>query len=185
MDSTKWGTPPAVAGEPVAWLDPWTGTKVTTDYDAYGKHGIPLYTAPQPAPPADSVTAPAGGVVVTDDMVLAALRAQYPAAYGQYLRHPANGPKTSLRTESEIDTARRMIVAALSAAPIPPTHAADSALEDAARYRWIAAHCRSTSEHWGGRWSIVVEGPAPKSHDSKDDFDAAIDAASKQGANHD
>ena len=44
----KWGTSPAVAGEPVAWLDPWTGTKVTTDYDAYGKHGIPLYKAPQP-----------------------------------------------------------------------------------------------------------------------------------------
>ena len=38
----------AQAAEPVAWLDPWTGTKVTTDYDAYGKHGIPLYTAPQP-----------------------------------------------------------------------------------------------------------------------------------------
>ena len=37
----KWGQP-AQAGEPVAWLDPWTGTKVTTDYDAYGKHGIPL-----------------------------------------------------------------------------------------------------------------------------------------------
>ena len=43
----KWGQP-AQAEEPVAWLDPWTGTKVTTDYDAYGKHGIPLYTAPQP-----------------------------------------------------------------------------------------------------------------------------------------
>ena len=42
----KWGQP-AQAAEPVAWLDPWTGTKVTTDYDAYGKHGIPLYTAPQ------------------------------------------------------------------------------------------------------------------------------------------
>ena len=40
--------PIAQAAEPVAWLDPWTGTKVTTDYDAYGKHGIPLYTAPQP-----------------------------------------------------------------------------------------------------------------------------------------
>ena len=39
---------PAQAEEPVAGLDPWTGTKVTTDYDAYGKHGIPLYTAPQP-----------------------------------------------------------------------------------------------------------------------------------------
>ena len=37
----KWGQP-AHAAEPVAWLDPWTGTKVTTDYDAYGKHGIPL-----------------------------------------------------------------------------------------------------------------------------------------------
>ena len=47
----KWGTP-AQAAEPVAWLDPWTGTKVTTDYDAYGKHGIPLYTAPQPVAPA-------------------------------------------------------------------------------------------------------------------------------------
>ena len=43
----KWGQP-AQAAEPVAWLDPWTGTKVTTDYDAYGKHGIPLYTAPPP-----------------------------------------------------------------------------------------------------------------------------------------
>ena len=43
----KWGMP-AQTAEPVAWLDPWTGAKVTTDYDAYGKHGIPLYTAPQP-----------------------------------------------------------------------------------------------------------------------------------------
>ena len=31
------------AWEPVAWLDPWAGTKATTDYDVYGKHGIPLY----------------------------------------------------------------------------------------------------------------------------------------------
>ena len=47
----KWGTQqPAHSGEPVAWLDPWTGTKVTTDYDAYGKHGIPLYTHPPAAP---------------------------------------------------------------------------------------------------------------------------------------
>lgn len=67
----------------------------------------------------------------------------------------------------------------------PAPAQADSVLEDAARYRWLAEHCRSTSEHWGGRWSIVVEGPAPKSHDSEDDFDAAIDAGRKQGANHD
>jgi len=43
----RWGQP-AHSGEPVAWLDPWTGAKVTTDYDAYGKHGIPLYTTQQP-----------------------------------------------------------------------------------------------------------------------------------------
>ena len=46
---TRWGQP-AHSGEPVAWLDPWTGNKVTTDYDAYGKHGIPLYTHPPAAP---------------------------------------------------------------------------------------------------------------------------------------
>ena len=43
----KWGQP-AHSGEPVAWLSPWRADQVTTDPDAYGKHGIPLYTAPQP-----------------------------------------------------------------------------------------------------------------------------------------
>ncbi len=42
----RWGQP-AHSGEPVAWLDPWRADQVTTDYDAYGKHGIPLYTAPR------------------------------------------------------------------------------------------------------------------------------------------
>lgn len=56
----------------------------------------------------------------------------------------------------------------------------ERAEKDAERYRFLAEHCRSTSEHWGGRWSIVVEGPAPKTHDSEDEFDAAIDAAISQ-----
>ena len=60
-----------------------------------------------------------------------------------------------------------------------------SLLEDAARYRFLAGQCRSTSEHWGGRWSIIVDGPAPKSHGSEKDIDEAVDAARKQGANHD
>lgn len=51
--------------------------------------------------------------------------------------------------------------------------------KDAERYRWLAAHARITSEHWGGRWSLVIDGPAPKSHNSEDDLDAAIDAAMK------
>ena len=38
------------AQEPVAWLNPWRADQVTTDYDAYGERGIPLYTAPQPTP---------------------------------------------------------------------------------------------------------------------------------------
>lgn len=63
----------------------------------------------------------------------------------------------------------------------PQEAATSQDAEDAARYRWLAAYCRSTSEHWGGRWSIVIDGPAPKSHDSEDYFDAAIDAAMKKG----
>ena len=42
----KWGQP-AVKGDPVAWLSPWRKDQVTTDYDAYGKHGIPLVVAQQ------------------------------------------------------------------------------------------------------------------------------------------
>ena len=42
--------PQQEAQEPVAWLNPWRADQVTTDYDAYGERGIPLYTAPQPAP---------------------------------------------------------------------------------------------------------------------------------------
>ena len=42
----KWGQP-AHSGEPVAWLSPWRADQVTTDYDAYGEHGIPLYAASQ------------------------------------------------------------------------------------------------------------------------------------------
>ena len=34
--------PQQEAQEPVAWLNPWRADQVTTDYDAYGKHGIPL-----------------------------------------------------------------------------------------------------------------------------------------------
>lgn len=54
---------------------------------------------------------------------------------------------------------------------------AGDVVRNAERYRFLAERCRSASEHWGGRWWIVIDGPAPKSHDSEDDFDAAIDAA--------
>ena len=54
----KWGQP-AHSGEPVAWLSPWRADQVTTDYDAYGERGIPLYTAPQPSPTAQTDRQPA------------------------------------------------------------------------------------------------------------------------------
>ena len=85
------------------------------------------------------------------------------------------------KSESDREAALNCVDVLWEAASAP----ADSVLEDAARYRFLAEHCRSTSEHWGGRWSIIINGPAPKSHDSEDDFDEAVDAARKQGANHD
>ncbi len=51
--------------------------------------------------------------------------------------------------------------------------------KDAGRYRWLRDCCRSSGEHWGGRWSIIVDGPVPKTHNDSDDFDAAIDSAIK------
>jgi|GEM_PF-2988825 len=56
------------------------------------------------------------------------------------------------------------------------------AQEDAKRYRFLAADCRKTSEHWGGRWSIVIDGPAPEMPDREEDFDASIDAAMRKTA---
>jgi TolA-binding protein len=47
---------------------------------------------------------------------------------------------------------------------------------DAERYRWLRKCARATSEHWGGRWSLVTEGPAPENATSAG-IDAAIDAA--------
>lgn len=66
----------------------------------------------------------------------------------------------------------------LAADRIDALEAENAALRvDAERMRWIAAHCRSTAEHWGGRWSIVIDGPAPVRHDEEDALYAAIDAA--------
>ena len=53
--------------------------------------------------------------------------------------------------------------------------------KDAARYRWLSMDCRSSGEHWGGRWSIVIDGPAPDTYNYSG-VSAAIDAAlSTQG----
>jgi hypothetical protein len=57
-------------------------------------------------------------------------------------------------------------------------HAEVEALRaDAERYRWLRGNARATSEHWGGRWSLVIEGPAPGGNAPAASIDAAIDAA--------
>lgn len=226
----------ASAGEPVAWLDPWTGAKATTDYDAYGKHGIPLYTVPQLAPAPSAVadliaaleearsainsmkveaeTAGQGDEQMmleacetisneglqADMAIRAALAsAPKPSSTPQADSQPAPTYKDSTPElhvgdsafeswystynpahKSDKQRARDAYAAGMGDPLVMAAPVAQGDAEDAARYRFLAGHCRSTSEHWGGRWSIVVEGPAPESHDSKDDFDAAIDAARSQ-----
>jgi len=103
--------------------------------------------------------------------------AQEPAAFR--CLHEWDGlTRTSMPPKYACKHCHNFFDAPPSPAPQPaPAPLSDDAVKDAARYRFLAGHCRSTSEHWGGRWSIVVDGPAPKSHDSEDDFDAAIDAA--------
>ena len=65
-----------------------------------------------------------------------------------------------------------------AAAELRRLHAECDALRaDAERYRWLRQCARATSEHWGGRWSLVIEGPAPGSNDAPASIDAAIDAA--------
>lgn len=119
---------------------------------------VPLYSAPQPLP------AEVLGWIYEDEL-------------------PQGYPYEAMNVRSRVDGVRLFPVFGPHAAPLPASAPLSDDAKDAARYRFLAGHCRSTSEHWGGRWSIVVDGPAPKSHDSEDDFDDAVDAAiAAQGA---
>jgi hypothetical protein len=65
------------------------------------------------------------------------------------------------------------------ATPTPAEPPAD-VVRDAERYRWLRDKCRATGEHWGGRWSLVIEGPCPDGDESSGAIDKAIDAAIKR-----
>lgn len=52
----------------------------------------------------------------------------------------------------------------------------DALWADVQRYRWLMGNSRICPEHWGSRWSIVVESRNP-ADDSAAAVDAAIDAA--------
>ena len=153
----KWGQS-AHSGEPVAWLSPWRADQVTTDYDAYGKHGIPLYTAPQPLPAAQ-------GDALSDEAVRVPLDSLH--ADAAYLIGRLR--EGSMPYARAIEIIRERIDAAKAA--IRARAPADSVLEDAARYRAFIECgqpiCFMGEEYYG-----------------KAALDAAIDAARKQGGQH-
>ena len=61
---------------------------------------------------------------------------------------------------------------------------ADSVLEDAARYRWIRGPVEESTRY--SRWRIEYwDGPNGWQPMQRERMDSAIDAARKQGANHD
>lgn len=167
MIDAQQAAPKQEVQEPHGWLYEWTHssatgkpdstyTAFTTDEAHARKHDNcrAIYTAPQPAP-----------------AELERLRERI-ARMGLDVDRAMRG---HVNEQSPLGTQRLAAIAALvKPKPAPPS---DDVVKDAARYRFLAGHCRSTSEHWSGRWSIVVDGPAPKSHDSEDDFDEAVDAA--------
>lgn len=135
--------------------------------------------------PADSGAAPAGGEI---DRLRAAL------VYVAYALHDT--PKYMLAegiTLIDGDTVRvsrdgwTVEASVNPARAAPPAQAADSVLEDAARYRWLRN--KSTVLHntaWlGGATAVQRDVDFLRRDDALAALDAAIDAARKQGANHD
>ena len=215
--------PQQEAQEPVAWYV--TGCSRLLDEaeaKAEARHiggtarAIPLYTAPQPSPKADSQPAPANtrqiaecyGDCPTDPKTCAnqcKFEGRAPHAPADSVTAPAAGAVAHTISDAQIEAmpvwrnfvglwpeSRREIVDAvvdlLAAAPTPPVQAADSVLEDAARYRWLREH-RIIDLHANPSvpWVVRCEfQPIPTTTAIVGEaLDAAIDVARKQGANHD
>ena len=124
-------------------------------------------TATTPAPAADSVTAPAAPskslpYEPTSAMLIAARE-----------RDPA----------LPIETVRAIYWAMWRKAPTPPTQAADSVLEDAARYRWLRNKSQVVLDRawFGGMTARNHYGHFLSRDGALAALDAAIDAARKQG----
>ena len=63
---------------------------------------------------------------------------------------------------------------------LTPAEPPADVVRDAERYRWLLENARATAEHWGGRWSLVIDSPAPGKDASSEAINAAIDAAIKR-----
>ena len=60
-----------------------------------------------------------------------------------------------------------------------PTQVADIVMEDAARYRWLRLALADRTNNGKSHWFCSIAAGRPE------ELDAAIDAARKQGTNHD
>src|SRR5574343_7623 len=85
----------------------------------------------------------------------------------------------SICSQRHIQSVIEELIETALAAPTPAEAPADVA-RDAERYRWLRDKCRATGEHWGGRWSLVIEGPCPDGEKSSGAIDKAFDVAIKR-----
>lgn len=142
----------------------------------------------QPAPQADSVTAPAGGVEVdwereTDDPIaeMDAIFEVYKRSMGKPAPDAEMGrivEKTRLMLMSWWGWHREDIRAALVAArATPPAQAADSVLEDAARLDWLESDVGCRVFHLGKSWYTRANFGMP--YRKRASLREAIDAARK------
>ena len=197
--------PQQEAQEPVAWLSPWRADRVTTDYDAYGEHGIPLYTAPQPAPTQEAqepcpTCAALARAVMCDQVSFD----RKPDCYGirQITDDEGIEEWEDIRTSPDVAreeatdmmaTGRGEIyeVVPLWATPQPSltAKAADSVLEDAARLERerICAAIKAEDDYCVDQGDYMLDSDdcikIVRGEWVRPDF--AVDAARKQGANHD
>jgi len=142
-------------------------------------------TTTQPAPQADSVTAPAGGVAEpmepTQEMIAAVLR----------LVDLEQADPEDHRYDDGSKLATQICRAVLAAATTQPAQAEDSVLEDAALLDFLIeqrAYVVSDPDACPGYWLHFVHKETGKCWVQGDEHPtprAAIDAARKQGANHD
>ena len=120
---------------------------MTTDYDAYGEHGIPLvYQQPAPATQQASQQEPVAWYVTGCCRLL---------------------------DEDEAKAEARHIGGTARAIPLYTVPHADSVLEDAERLDWLLLHISGAEFR---RIGVHYSGNASR---------ADVDAARKQGANHD
>lgn len=197
--------PQQEAQEPVAWLSPWRADRVTTDYDAYGEHGIPLYTAPQPAPTQEAQEpCPTCAALARTVMLDQVSFDRKPDCYGIRQITDDEGVEEweDIRTSPDVarEEANDMMatgrgeiyeVVPLWTTPQPSltAKAADSVLEDAARLERerICAAIKAEDDYCVDQGDYMLDSDdcikIVRGEWVRPDF--AVDAARKQGANHD